>query len=42
MGFILVSQMVSVERVLEYTKLEPEANLESAPGKNLSVFFTVM
>jgi hypothetical protein len=27
------SQMISVERVLEYARLEPEAPLESNPGK---------
>lgn len=27
------NQMVSVERVLEYSTIEPEAALESEPGK---------
>ena len=29
------NQMVSVERILEYSNLEPEPPLESAPGNNL-------
>lgn len=29
--------MISVERVMEYTKIEPEPPLESAPGKLLLV-----
>lgn len=28
------NQMVSVERVLDYTKIEPEPPLESSEGKN--------
>ena len=28
------SQMVSIERILDYTQLEPEASLRSDPGKH--------
>lgn len=27
------NQMISVERVMEYTKIEPELSLESVPGE---------